>query len=153
MYKRQVYARIWQTAREIQQSLCPGSVSYTHLQEYQALGEDLDAMQMDYVVMAGLKMLFFAGIIMVASVLVTFLSSRVAAKLGHDLRNKVYRKVISFSSSEMNQFSTSSLITRSTNDIQQVQMVFTMLFRIVLYAPILGVGGVLKVLQTESRCV
>ena len=87
---------------------------------------------------------------MVASVLVTFLSSRVAAKLGHDLRNKLYRKVISFSSSEMNQFSTSSLITRSTNDIQQVQMVFTMLFRIVLYAPILGVGGVLKVLQTES---
>ncbi len=118
--------------------------------EYRAMNLNLDKIQMTYVLTAGLKMLTFAGIIMIASIMVTFLSSKVAAKLGHDLRNKVYRKVISFSGSEMNRFSTSSLITRSTNDIQQVQMVFTMLFRIVLYAPILGVGGVLKVLQTES---
>ena len=61
--------------------------------------------------------------------------------MGRDLRNKVYRKVLSFSSSEMNHFSTASLITRSTNDIQQVQMVMTLMFRIVLYAPILGIGG------------
>ena len=86
-------------------------------------------------------MLLLAALIMIASVCVTFFSSRIAAKLGHDLRNKVYRKVLSFSSQEMDNFSTASLITRSTNDIQQVQMVYTMLFRIVLYAPILGIGG------------
>ncbi len=74
---------------------------------------------------------------------------RVAASMGRNLRNRVYRKVISFSGSELNQFSTASLITRSTNDIQQIQMLFTMLFRIVLYAPILGVGGVLKVIRTD----
>ena len=125
------------------------SVTYIR-QEYQEMGKNLDQLQMHYVLFSGLKMLGFAAVIMAASVMVTFLSCRVAAKLGHDLRNKVYRKVISFSGSEMNRFSTASLITRSTNDIQQVQMVFTMMFRIVLYAPILGVGGVLKVLGTES---
>lgn len=98
---------------------------------------------------SGLLMLGLAALGMLAAVLVTFLASRVAAGLGRDLRNSVYRKVISFSSSEMNQFSTASLITRSTNDIQQVQMFMTMLFRIVLYAPILGIGGVIKVLNTE----
>lgn len=148
--RQQMLEKTTEKLKNMPESILTQSAVLYVKQEYQALGENLDDMQMDYVLLAGLKMLFFAGIIMVASVLVTFLSSRVAAKLGHDLRNKVYRKVISFSSSEMNQFSTSSLITRSTNDIQQVQMVFTMLFRIVLYAPILGVGGVLKVLQTES---
>ena len=73
-----------------------------------------------------------------------------AAALGHDLRDNVYRKVIHFSSNEYHKFSTASLITRSTNDVQQVQQVMTMIFRIVLYAPILGIGGVLKVLQTDS---
>ena len=118
--------------------------------EYAAQGRDVDQMQTNYVLQAGLQMLGLAAIAMLAAVLVTFLSSRVAAALGRDLRNKVYRKVLSFSSSEMNHFSTASLITRSTNDIQQVQMVMTLMFRIVLYAPILGIGGVLKVLQTES---
>lgn len=126
-----------------------GAVTYLK-SEYGEMGKDLDQIQMGYVPLAGLKMLILAAVIMTASIMVTFFSSRVAAKLGHDLRNKVYGKVISFSSSEMNQFSTASLITRSTNDIQQVQMVFTMMFRIVLYAPILGIGGVLKVLKTES---
>ena len=148
--RQQMLEKTTEKLKNMPESILTQSAVLYVKQEYQALGENLDDMQMDYVLLAGLKMLFFAGIIMVASVLVTFLSSRVAAKLGHDLRNKVYRKVISFSSSEMNQFSTSSLITRSTNDSEQVQMVFTMLFRIVLYAPILGVGGVLKVLQTES---
>jgi ATP-binding cassette subfamily B multidrug efflux pump len=126
-----------------------GAVSFVKT-EYQQMGEDMDRIQMEYVLGAGLRMLLLAAIIMVAAIMVTFLSCRVAAKLGHDLRNDVYRKVISFSSNEMNQFSTSSLITRSTNDIQQVQMIFTMMFRIVLYAPILGIGGVLKVMKTES---
>ena len=117
--------------------------------EYEAQGIDVDAMQIQYLVTAGLKMLAMALVIMLAAVSVTFLSSRVAAFLGRNLRNGVYRKVISFSGEELNHFSTASLITRSTNDIQQVQLVFAMIFRIILYAPILGVGGVLKVLQTD----
>ena len=119
-------------------------------QEYAAMGEDLDQIQMNYLIRSGLQMLCLALISMIAAVLVTFLASRVAALLGHDLRNMVYRKVISFSSAEMNHFSTASLITRSTNDIQQVQMLMTMVFRIVLYAPIIGIGGITKVLETES---
>lgn len=118
--------------------------------EYEAIGENLDQIQMNYLVRSGAQMLALALISMLASVLVTFLASRVAALLGHDLRNMVYRKVISFSSAEMNRFSTASLITRSTNDVQQVQMLMTMVFRIVLYAPILGIGGIMRVLQTES---
>ena len=117
--------------------------------EYEAQGIDVDAMQIQYLMISGLKMLAMALVIMLAAVSVTFLSSRVAAFLGRNLRNGVYRKVISFSGEELNHFSTASLITRSTNDIQQVQLVFAMIFRIVLYAPILGVGGVLKVLQTD----
>lgn len=119
-------------------------------QEYKAQGQDVDKIQTRYVLNAGLKMLGLAAIAMAAAISVTFLSSRVAAGLGRDLRSNVYKKVISFSSSEMNKFSTASLITRSTNDIQQVQMFMTMLFRIVLYAPILGIGGLIKVLNTES---
>ena len=117
--------------------------------EYEAQGIDVDAMQIQYLVTSGLKMLAMALVIMLAAVSVTFLSSRVAAFLGRNLRNGVYRKVILFSGEELNHFSTASLITRSTNDIQQVQLVFAMIFRIVLYAPILGVGGVLKVLKTD----
>ena len=117
--------------------------------EYEAQGIDVDAMQIQYLMTSGLKMLAMALVIMLAAVSVTFLSSRVAAFLGRNLRNGVYRKVISFSGEELNHFSIASLITRSTNDIQQVQLVFAMIFRIVLYAPILGVGGVLKVLQTD----
>ena len=118
--------------------------------EYEAMGEDLDAIQMNYIKTSGIRMVLMALVIMLAAVSVTFLSARVAAALGHDLRDNVYRKVIHFSSNEYHKFSTASLITRSTNDIQQVQQVMTMMFRIVLYAPILGVGGVIKVLQTDS---
>ena len=118
--------------------------------EYEAMGEDLDAIQMNYIRMSGIQMVLMALVIMLAAVSVTFLSARVAAALGHDLRDNVYRKVIHFSSNEYHKFSTASLITRSTNDVQQVQQVMTMMFRIVLYAPILGVGGVIKVLQTDS---
>ena len=95
-------------------------------------------------------MLGMALVIMIASITVTFLSARVAATLGRNLRDQIFGKVISFSSGEMDKFSTASLITRSTNDIQQVQMLFAMIFRIVLYAPILGIGGVIKVLETEA---
>ena len=118
--------------------------------EYEALGEDVDAIQMHYIKVSGVKMLGMAFITMLCAISVVFLSSRVAAALGHDLRNAVYRKVITFSSREYHKFSTASLITRCTNDIQQVQQVMAMLFRIVLYAPILGIGGVIRVLRTDS---
>ena len=124
-------------------------VSYVK-SEYQAMGEDVDAIQMHYIKVSGVKMLGMALITMLCAISVVFLSSRVAAALGHDLRNAVYRKVITFSSREYHKFSTASLITRCTNDIQQIQQVMAMLFRIVLYAPILGIGGVIRVLNTDS---
>ena len=129
--------------------LTQAAVSYVH-EEYADMGEDVDVIQMKYLLMSGGKMLFMALIIMMAAISVTFLSARVAASLGHDLRNSIYRKVMSFSSREYHKFSTASLITRSTNDVQQVQMVMAMIFRIVLYAPILGIGGVIRVLQTDA---
>ena len=118
--------------------------------EYEAIGEDVDAMQMHYIKVAGVRMLGMALVTMLCAICIVFLSARVAAALGHDLRNAVYRKVITFSSREYHKFSTASLITRCTNDIQQVQQVMAMLFRIVLYAPILGLGGVIRVLNTDA---
>ena len=135
--------------KEMPESIVTQAAVQFEQTEYEAQGIDVDAMQIQYLMTSGLKMLAMALVIMLAAVSVTFLSSRVAAFLGRNLRNGVYRKVISFSGEELNHFSTASLITRSTNDIQQVQLVFAMIFRIVLYAPILGVGGVLKVLQTD----
>lgn len=125
------------------------AVSYVQM-EYEALGEDIDKIQMNYIGKAGLKMILMALLIMAASISVVFLSAKVAASLGHDIRGDVYRKVIGFSSNEYNKFSTASLITRSTNDVQQVQQTMAMMFRIVLYAPIIGIGGVLRVLDTDS---
>ena len=119
-------------------------------QEYKDQDIDMDKLQMQYILISGVKMLGLAFLAMAAAIAVTFLSARVAAVLGKNLRNSIYRKVISFSGKELNQFSTASLITRSTNDVQQVQMLFTLLFRIVLYAPILGIGGVYKVFQTDA---
>lgn len=118
--------------------------------EYKALGVDLDKMQTNYLWGAAWQMIARALLSMVCSIFVVFLSSRVAASLGRDLRGEVYSKVLTFSSREMNQFSTASLITRSTNDIQQVQLVTSLMFRIVLYAPFLAVGGIMKVMKTSS---
>ena len=125
------------------------AVSYVQA-EYEGLGEDVDGLQMKYIGKAGLKMILMALLIMAASISVVFLSAKVAASLGHDIRGDIYRKVIGFSSNEYNKFSTASLITRSINDVQQVQMTMAMMFRIVLYAPIIGIGGVLRVLETDS---
>ena len=136
--------------RDMQDSMITqAAVSYVQA-EYEALGEDVDGLQMKYIGKAGLKMILMALLIMAASISVVFLSAKVAASLGHDIRGDIYRKVIGFSSNEYNKFSTASLITRSTNDVQQVQMTMAMMFRIVLYAPIIGIGGVLRVLETDS---
>lgn len=118
--------------------------------EYQAIGMDTDKIQNSYILMAGLKMLGIALVSMAATVTVGFLASRVSAQLGRDLRQKVFGKVVGFSNAEFDHFSTATLITRSTNDIQQVQMLMVMLLRVVFYAPIMGVGGVIKVLGTDT---
>lgn len=118
--------------------------------EYQAQDVNMDQIQTHYIKTSGIKMVAMALVIMLASVSVTFLSCRVAASFARDVREDVYKKVVSFSNAEFNKFSTASLITRSTNDVQQIQMVMSMIFRIVLYAPILGIGGFMKVLNTNT---
>ena len=115
-----------------------------------AAGLDVEKIQKNYLVTAGLKMVGMALMIGIVTVLVGFFASRVGAGIGRTLREKVFKQVVGFSNAEMDKFSTASLITRSTNDIQQIQMVSVMLLRMVAYAPILGIGGVLKVVQTGA---
>ena len=118
---------------------------------YQNLGVDTDKIQNDYILLSGFQMLGVALVSMVSAVSIMFLSSRVAARLGKTLRDKVFKKVISFSNAELNEFSTASLITRSTNDIQQIQQLIAILFRVVVYAPIIGIGGFVKVLTSTDN--
>ncbi|MDD7739501.1 MAG: ABC transporter ATP-binding protein [Lachnospiraceae bacterium] len=149
--KKQILDQAKTKIQEMSESIVTQTaISYVQ-QEYENQGLDTDKIQMNYILNSGLKMLGLALIAMAAAVTVTFLAGRIGAALGHDLRNAVYRKVISFSSAEMNRFSTASLITRSTNDITQVQNVTTMILRIVLYAPIIGIGGVMKVIHTGAH--
>ena len=120
-------------------------------QVYINLGVDTDKLQNDYILMSGLQMLGIALISMICAITIMLCSSRVAAKLGKTLRDKVFKKVLSFSTAELREFSTASLITRSTNDIQQIQMLIAILFRVVVYAPIIGIGGFVKVLTTSDN--
>ena len=116
---------------------------------YKDLGMDMDQTQIHYLLQTGGQMAALALLGMVASIMVAFLASRVGASAGRDLRSGVFHKVVGFSNNEFNHFSTASLITRSTNDIQQIQMLIVMLLRMVLYAPILAIGGVLQVMKTN----
>ena len=115
-----------------------------------AAGVDIDKIQTDYLWKEGGRMLGIAFMILVAAIGVGFLASKVGASIGRDLRGKIYKKVMGFSNAEMNRFSTASLITRSTNDIQQIQMVTAVMLRLLLYAPIIGIGGIIKVYQTGA---
>jgi ATP-binding cassette, subfamily B, multidrug efflux pump len=118
--------------------------------QYNALGMNLVNIQTVYIVKIGGLMLLLTLLAAVASLGTGFLSARVAAGLGRNLRQQIFTRVESFSNTEFDRFSTASLITRSTNDITQVQMLLVMLFRIAFYAPILGVGGVIKVIGSEA---
>ncbi len=118
--------------------------------EYESIGMNTDKMQTNYILKTGGFMVLVALLSMAATVAVGFLASRVGAGLGRDLRSKVFSKVLRFSNTELDKFSTASLITRSTNDVQQIQTLMVMILKIVFYAPILGVGGVIKVLNTET---
>ena len=119
--------------------------------EYKAIGMDTDSIQNQYIIMAGLKMLGISLIIMISAISIMCLSARVAAKLAKTLREKVFKKVLSFSNKEFSEYSTASLITRSTNDIQQIQGLIAILFRVVVYAPIIGIGGFLRVLNQSDN--
>ena len=122
-------------------------ISYVRT-EYEAVGLDTGSLQTKYLLSSGLKMLGVALLAMAASILVCLIAARVAASTGMRLRGQVFAKVMSFSGGEMDRFSTSSLITRSTNDIQQVQMVIVLLLRMVFYAPIIGIGGLVRVIRS-----
>ncbi len=115
-----------------------------------AAGLDMEKIQTGYLWREGLKMVGMALLMGVAAVLVGLFGSRIGAGIGRDLRKKTFERVVSFSNAEMDRFSTASLITRSTNDIQQIQMVSTMLIRMIAYAPILGLGGIVRVVQTGA---
>ena len=119
--------------------------------EYKLLGENLDTKQNTYILMSGLRMLGVAFVSMFAAILITLLSARAAATLGKNVREKVYKKVLSFSSNEYRKFGSSSLITRNTNDVQQIQNLIPMFFRVVIYAPIVGIGAFIKVLNQSDN--
>ena len=117
---------------------------------YENLGVNTDQLQTRYIISTGIKMIAFAFLGMAASVLVGLMAARIGAQVGHELRGKVFKKVVGFSNNEFDTFSTASLITRSTNDIQQIQMLTAMMLRMVLYSPILALGGVYRVFQTNA---
>ena len=125
------------------------AVAYVR-EEYKAVGLSTDSIQTNYIFITGLKMLGLALASMTATILVGLLGARLAARLGRTLRKNVFTKVMDFSKTEMKEFSTASLITRTTNDVQQVQMVMVMLLRVCFYAPIIGIGGVIKSMNTNS---
>lgn len=118
--------------------------------EYEACGVDIGKYQTVYLLKTGAKMLGLTLLMVAVAIAVGFIAARASAQIGRDLRGRVFDKVVSFSNKEINEFSTASLITRSTNDIQQVQMVSVMLLRMVIYAPIIGIGGIVKVARTNT---
>ncbi len=119
------------------------------LAEYKVLGMNTGSIQTAYMLNVGIIMLLLTLASAAASVMVGFLSARIAAGLGRDLRQKLFVKVSDFSNTEFDKFSTASLITRSTNDITQIQLLMVMIFRFLFYAPIIGVGGIIKVLNAD----
>lgn len=117
----------------------------------EASGLDVNKIQTDYLWTAGGRMFVMALLMLTASILISYFAAKVGAGVGRDLRSKVFKKVVSFSNAEIDQFSTASLITRNTNDVQQIQMVTAIMLRMVLYAPIIGIGGIYKVWKTGAN--
>ena len=136
---------------DMQESILEQAAIQEVKNEYKEIGMDTDGMQNQYIIMAGLKMLGISLIIMISAISIMCLSARVAARLAKTLREKVFKKVLSFSNKEFSEYSTASLITRSTNDIQQIQGLIAILFRVVVYAPIIGIGGFLRVLNQSDN--
>ena len=148
--RTQALAEFTKRIEEMNDSIKEQAAISSVKQVYINAGADTEKIQNDYILQTGLQMLGIASITMVCAVTIMLLSSRVAAKLGKTLREKVFKKVTSFSNAELNEFSTASLITRSTNDVQQIQQLITLLFRVVVYAPIIGIGGFIRVLTSTD---
>lgn len=151
--ERQIYST-FKTEMEKYESSMLQQVAIESIKiEYEKIGINLDDLQMEYIIHNGLIMLGISALIMGVAISIGFLASRTAAKFAYILRNTVVEKIMSFSNKEFDEFSTASLITRSTNDIQQIQMLFVMLLRIVVYSPILGIGALLKVMGNSMNWV
>ena len=148
--KNEVLEKFTSKINEMSDSIKSQAAVSAVKQMYKNIGIDTDKIQNRYIIIAGFQMLGVALVSMVSAIIIMLLSARVAAKLSKTLREKVFAKVLSFSNEELNGFSTASLITRSTNDIQQIQQLMTMLFRVVVYAPVIGIGGFIKVLTNSD---
>lgn len=135
----------------MQNSILEQAAIHQVKKEYKAIEIDTDNLQNKYIIIAGLKMLGISFIIMASAISIMCLSARVAAKLAKTLREKTFKKVLKFSNKEFSEYSTASLITRSTNDIQQIQGLIAILFRVLVYAPIIGIGGFLRVLSQSDN--
>lgn len=136
---------------DMQESILEQAAIQEVKNEYKSIGMNTDSIQNQYIIMAGLKMLGISLIIMISAISIMCLSARVAARLAKTLREKVFKKVLRFSNKEFSEYSTASLITRSTNDIQQIQGLIAILFRVLVYAPIIGIGGFLRVLNQSDN--
>ena len=136
---------------DMQESILEQAAIQEVKNEYKSIGMDTDSIQNQYIIIAGLKMLGISLIIMISAISIMCLSARVAARLAKTLREKVFKKVLRFSNKEFSEYSTASLITRSTNDIQQIQGLIAILFRVLVYAPIIGIGGFLRVLNQSDN--
>lgn len=147
--RAQMVTQIGEKVDEMPETMLEQAATIYLKEAYKNLGMDTDKIQTGYMLRTGGKMLALAAVGMIVSMIVGFLASKVGASTGRDLRGKVLRKVVEFSNGEFDKFSTASLITRSTNDIQQIQMLTVMILRMVLYAPIMGMGGVFKVFHTN----
>ena len=146
-----MFSKIDEQLDEMQDSILEQAAIQEVKEEYKAMGVNTDNLQNKYIIISGLKMLGISLIIMVSAISIMLLSARVGAKLAKTLRERVFKKVLSFSNKEFSEYSTASLITRSTNDIQQIQGLIGMLFRVVVYAPIIGIGGFLRVLRQSDN--
>lgn len=149
--KEQVMSKINEQLDKMQDSILEQAAIQVVKKEYQAIGINTDNLQNKYIIISGLKMLGISLIIMISAISIMCLSSRVSARLGKHLREKIFKKVLSFSNKEFSEYSTASLITRSTNDIQQIQNLIALLFRVVVYAPIIGIGGFIRVLAQSDN--
>ena len=145
-----VIASMYENINEIPSSMLQSTAIELIKLEYKLIGIDLNQMQTNYILISGAKMLGIALLIMAVSITIIFFGSRLAARLAKTLRSKVFNKVINFSKSEMKKFGTSSLITRTTNDITQIQQIVVMLMRVVFYAPIIAIGGILKTTSADN---
>lgn len=147
---KEMYHKLEENLNGMNESILEQASIHAIKEEYKMVGINIDQYQNRYIFFAGLQMLGIALVSMITAVSIMLLSSRVAGNLGRTLRDKVFKKVIGFSTKEFREFSTASLITRSTNDIQQIQGLIAMLFRVVVYAPIIGMGGFLRVLNNSD---